>query len=188
MNFRIELESRLDSVSLAMNDERNFPIEKFAEFAALTSKHLLAGNRVAFVGNGGSAAEAMHIAAEFTGKCVIDHRPLPVLCLNESISSLTAISNDYGFEYVFSRQIEAHLSRGDLLVLLSTSGKSKNIHEAITKAKTIGVKCYLWSGENCPDFDGVEVWRVYSKSTPRIQEIHLVWGHLLSELVELSLS
>ena len=188
MDIKIELENRFDAVSAIINDKRNFPIERLTELAVFTSKHLSIGKRLAFVGNGGSAAEAMHIAAEFTGKCVIDHRPLPVLCLNESISSLTAISNDYGFEYVFSRQIEAHLSSGDVLVLLSTSGKSKNIKEAIKKAKSIGVKCYLWSGENCPDFDDVEVWRVHSKSTPRIQEIHLVWGHLLSELVELSVS
>lgn len=146
------------------------------------------GNRIAFAGNGGSAADSMHIAAEFTGRCVIDHEPLPVMCLNESQSALTAISNDYGFERVFSRLIKAHLREGDILFLLSTSGKSKNISIAIEEAMRCNIEVILWAGENAPEFDNVEVWRVKSSSTPRIQEVHLFWGHLLAELVEENIS
>lgn len=146
------------------------------------------GNKVAIVGNGGSAAEAMHIAAEFTGKCILEHQPLPVMCLNESQSSITAISNDFGFDKVFSRQVEAHLQAGDLLICLSTSGRSKNILEALQSAKKKGVHCMLWMGDFEQSIDGVKILRVNSKSTPRIQEVHLIWGHLVAEVIELMLA
>ena len=142
--------------------------------------------KIAFLGNGGSAAEAMHIAAEFTGKCVVDHRPLPVMCLNESQSALTAIANDYGIDFMFSRMVEAFLNPGDLLVCLSTSGRSKNVLKAIHSAKERGVSVILWMGDfESPD-EKVDVWKVPSTSTPRVQEIHLMWGHLLAEIVEQS--
>jgi D-sedoheptulose 7-phosphate isomerase len=143
----------------------------------------LRGNRIAFVGNGGSAAEAMHLAAEFTGKCLIDHPPLAAVCLNESQSALTAIANDFGIEQMFARSVRAMLGPGDLLIALSTSGNSQNILTAIDEAEKLGVKVILWSGENCAE-KAFEVWRASSGSTPRIQEVHLVWGHLLAEIVE----
>ncbi len=142
------------------------------------------GHKIAFVGNGGSAAEAMHLAAEFTGKCVIEHKPLPALCLNESQSALTAIANDYGTDYMFSRQVEAHLRSGDLLIAMSTSGKSKNVLNAVNSAKVLGVQTYLWMGDFELELKDVEIWKVPSVSTPRIQEIHLAWGHLVAECIE----
>lgn len=142
------------------------------------------GNKIAFAGNGGSAADSMHIAAEFTGRCIINHDPLPAICLNESQSAITAISNDYGFERVFSRMIKAHLRAGDILFLLTTSGKSRNISLAIEEARKNKIEVVMWTSQIAPEFEDIEVWRVDSISTPRIQEIHLFWGHLLAELVE----
>ena len=140
--------------------------------------------KIAFVGNGGSAAEAMHMAAEFTGKCVLEHQPLPALCLNESQSALTAIANDFGVDFMFSRQVQAHLQQGDLLIALSTSGKSKNILNALNAAKEMGAQAILWMGDFDNETTGIEIWKVPSTSTPRIQEIHLVWGHIVAEAVE----
>ena len=146
------------------------------------------GNRIAFVGNGGSASEASHITAEFVSKCRKSHSPLNVISLNESTSVITAIGNDFGFEEVFSRQVEGLLGRGDLLICLSTSGKSKNIIRAIYKALELEVDVILWTGMFSPEIRNIQIWNVESNVTPRIQEVHLVWGHLLSELVESKLT
>ena len=175
--FRLEIQSIVENPA-------SIPADSLSSLAIEILEIFRSGNKIAFVGNGGSAAEAMHLAAEFTGHCVIDHAPLPAMCLNESQSALTAISNDYGQEYMFSRIVEAFLNKGDLLIVLSTSGTSKNIVRAIESALVRGVRVILWTGEKSPDYDGVEVWRVPSASTPRIQEIHLVWGHILAVLVE----
>jgi D-sedoheptulose 7-phosphate isomerase len=159
------------------NDHIERIVEKFLSTFA-------SGNRIAFIGNGGSASEAIHLAAEFTGKCVIDHKPLPVMCLNESQSSITAIGNDYGFDYIFSRQVQAHLREGDLLIALSTSGRSKNILEALSMAVKMNVEAMLWMGDFEVDLPKVQVYKVPSNSTPRIQEVHLAWGHIIAEVVE----
>jgi len=141
--------------------------------------------KIAFLGNGGSAAESMHLATEFVSKCSKDHRPLNVICLNESQSAITAIANDYGFEYVFQRIVEAELKKGDMLIALSTSGKSANVLNAINTALEIGVKVKLWTGANNFEIESVDIWSCPIDSTPRVQEIHLIWGHLLAEYVEL---
>jgi len=164
-----------------------FPNENLAKMIAKFFSALSGGNRVAFIGNGGSASEAMHLAAEFTGKCVIDHKPLPVMCLNESQSSITAIGNDYGFDYIFSRQVQAHLRKGDLLIALSTSGRSKNILEALKTAVEMKVDTMLWMGDFEVNLPKVEVYKVPSNSTPRIQEVHLAWGHIIAEVIELNM-
>jgi D-sedoheptulose 7-phosphate isomerase len=160
-----------------INENLERIVDKF--FSTLSS-----GNRVAFIGNGGSASQATHLAAEFTGKCVIDHKPLPVMCLNESQSSITAIGNDYGFDYIFSRQVQAHLRKGDLLIALSTSGRSKNILEALRMAVKMNVETMLWMGDFEVDLSEVDVFKVPSNSTPRIQEVHLAWGHIIAEVIE----
>lgn len=175
--FRSEIQSLIaDPVSI--------PIDALSSLANDISEIFQIGNKIAFVGNGGSAAEAMHLAAEFTGHCLLDHIPLPAMCLNESQSALTAISNDYGQDHMFSRMVEAFLKPGDLLVVLSTSGTSKNIVRAIESALSRKVRVMMWTGKKAPDYEGVEIWRVPSESTPRIQEVHLVWGHLLAVVIE----
>ncbi len=180
-----EVQKRITSAQDLVTNLLSFDGSRIAELASDISVAFKDGRRLAFVGNGGSAAEAIHLAAEFTGKCVIDHAPLPVMCLNESQSALTAIANDYGVEYMFSRQVEAHLREGDILIALSTSGRSANIINALEVASMRGVRSMIWMGDFDFDLSSVEVWKVPSKQTPRIQEIHLIWGHVLSEAIEL---
>jgi D-sedoheptulose 7-phosphate isomerase len=180
-----EVEKRITSVQDLVTSRLSFDGSRIAKLAEDISVAFKDGRRIAFVGNGGSAAEAIHLAAEFTGKCVIDHAPLPVMCLNESQSALTAIANDYGVEYMFSRQVEAHLREGDILIALSTSGRSANIINALKVASMGGVRSIIWMGDFDFSLSSVEVWKVPSKQTPRIQEIHLAWGHILSEAIEL---
>jgi D-sedoheptulose 7-phosphate isomerase len=182
-----ETAKRLSEIQSLTLNEKSFSVERLHDLAVKLEEKFRADKKVAFVGNGGSAAEAMHLAAEFTGRCVINHRPLPALCLNESQSALTAIANDFGVESIFSRQVQAHLRSGDLLIALSTSGKSKNIISAMAAALEMGVEVVLWMGDFEEEFEGVDVWKVPSKSTPRIQEIHLMWGHVVAEIVELRL-
>ncbi len=158
--------------------------EKIIELATTLKEIFRSGHKIAFCGNGGSASEASHLAAEFLGKCVIPHDPLPALSLNDSPAVLSAIANDFGFENVFSRQVAGHLKKGDLLIALSTSGKSKNVLGALETAKRLGVRNLLWTGAECNDIPGVEIWRSQHKLTPRIQESHLMWGHLLVEIFE----
>jgi D-sedoheptulose 7-phosphate isomerase len=148
------------------------------------------GNKIAFAGNGGSAAEASHLAAEFTGKCLVDHRPWRAICLNESTTSITAIGNDYGFDDILLRQSQALMDEKDLLIALSTSGKSKNVQKLVKDATSRGIYTILWTGEaydiSLNPCNAMEVWKVQSKTTSRIQEVHLFWGHLLAELIEQS--
>jgi len=179
-----EIAKRLSEIQLLSLDERTFDLDRLNNLAIKLEKNFIVDRKLAFVGNGGSAAEAMHLAAEFTGRCVLDHRPLPVICLNESQSALTAIANDFGVESIFSRLVQAHLRSGDLLIALSTSGKSRNIRDAIDAALKLGVDVVLWMGDFKEEFEGVDVWKVPSKSTPRIQEIHLMWGHIIAEITE----
>jgi D-sedoheptulose 7-phosphate isomerase len=144
------------------------------------------GGSLAFFGNGGSAAEANHLAAEFVGKCVINHVPLPAVSFSANTSILTAIANDYGENEVFARQVLAHLGKDSIVVGLSTSGSSKNVLHGLQAAKTLGVYTVLWTSARLRnDLAFVdEIWKVESESTPRIQEVHLLWGHLLAETVE----
>jgi D-sedoheptulose 7-phosphate isomerase len=175
-----QVASLQSTIDLSMDEEM---LNKIEELAVQILQIFLSGGKIAFVGNGGSAAEAMHLAAEFTGKCLVDHPPLAAICLNESQSALTAIANDFGIEYMFERSVRALIKPNDLLIALSTSGKSKNIISAIESAQSIGARVILWSGEDCPDRQ-FEIWRARSVSTPRIQEVHLLWGHLVAEIVE----
>lgn len=142
------------------------------------------GGKLAIFGNGGSAAEASHIATEFLSKCLINHEPLPVLCLNESSAFLTASANDYGFENTFLRLVKAFLKPNDVLIGLSTSGKSRNILEGLYAANEIGCHTILWTGNTKSDIECDEIWQVKSTITPRIQEVHLFWGHQLAEVTE----
>jgi D-sedoheptulose 7-phosphate isomerase len=176
---------RLEQAFDLFQVERKAHVDEIVQLAEKVYAKLNIGKCIAFVGNGGSAAEAIHLAAEFTGRCVIEHKPMRVMCLNESQSALTAIANDYGTEFMFSRLVEAHLSPGDVLIAMTTSGKSVNILRALEVANKLGVECYMWTGNISFELAGVKLMRVASNSTPRVQEIHLLWGHILAETVEL---
>jgi D-sedoheptulose 7-phosphate isomerase len=144
------------------------------------------GNKVLLFGNGGSAADAQHIAAEFVGRFAFDRPALPALALNVNTSCITAIGNDYGFDLVFSRQIEALARPGDVAVGISTSGESPNVLRAMSTAKKMGLHTVGLTGSSGERLkDAVEYCICApSSETPRIQECHILIGHIISELVE----
>lgn len=157
---------------------------------ALLIKSAFVENKTLLIfGNGGSASEAIHIAAEFTGKCVYEHEPWPALALSESPSALTAIPNDFEFVDVFKRQVQAFKAQAGIAWGLTTSGKSQNVLSALEEAKRLGMTTVLFSSSRLGsdteypfvDFD----MRAQSFSTPRIQEIHLIWAHIICEIAEL---
>lgn len=144
--------------------------------------------KLIFMGNGGSAADAQHIAAEFVGKFEINRKALPALALHCNTSSITAIGNDFGFETIFERQIEAFAQEGDTIFALSTSGNSQNVINGIKKAKEM--KCNV-AGITGKDggvmkelIDGSLLFRVESNTTSIIQETTITIGHILTKLVE----
>ncbi len=144
------------------------------------------GNKVLLFGNGGSAADAQHIAAEFVGRFAFDRPALPALALSVNTSCVTAIGNDYGFDFVFSRQIEALGRSGDVAIGISTRGNSPNVLQALTVAKKMGLHTVALTG--CTGGKLKEAVDycicVPSNETPRIQECHILVGHVISELVE----
>jgi D-sedoheptulose 7-phosphate isomerase len=144
------------------------------------------GNKVLLFGNGGSAADAQHIAAELVGRFAFDRPALPALALSVNTSCVTAIGNDYGFKLIFARQIEALGRAGDVALGISTSGNSPNVLAAVSAAKKMGLHTVALTGctggqlRNAVDY----CICVPSNETPRIQECHILIGHIISELVE----
>ncbi|UZP75616.1 SIS domain-containing protein [Candidatus Paraluminiphilus aquimaris] len=160
--------------------------DDIAQAGEICAEALRAGKRIYLCGNGGSAADAQHIAAELIGRFVSDRRSLPAIALTTDTSALTAIGNDYGYDHVFSRQVEGLAQPGDVLLAISTSGNSMNILNAVESAQKSGVLAIGLSGKS-----GGELHRVADLSlvvpsdvTARIQEMHIVVGHLLCALIE----
>lgn len=147
---------------------------------------LRAGHKVMFAGNGGSAAMASHMAAEFIGKCVQDRAPLPAVSLSESPVGITAIGNDYGFDEIFTRGVRALGRPGDVLVLLTTSGSSPNVRRAMSAARESGIVTIVMTGARGESLRGDcdHLLVVPSHETPRVQEVHLMWGHAWCEAVD----
>jgi D-sedoheptulose 7-phosphate isomerase len=144
------------------------------------------GKRVYFCGNGGSAADAQHLAAEFSGRFYKDRRALPAEALHCNTSYLTAVGNDYGFDVVYSRIVEGIGEKGDVLVGLSTSGNSPNIFNAFIAAREKGMTTVGFTGKSggkLKDFSDYLV-NIPSTDTPRIQESHIMAGHIICQLVE----
>jgi D-sedoheptulose 7-phosphate isomerase len=144
------------------------------------------GNKVILFGNGGSANDAQHIATEFVGRFAFDRPALPALSLAESLSSVTAISNDYGFERVFSRQIEAFARPGDVAIAISTSGNSPNVLNGVAAANNADLYTIGMTGRSGGKLRSLvkDCLCVPSDDTPRIQECHTLIGHTLSQIVE----
>jgi D-sedoheptulose 7-phosphate isomerase len=147
---------------------------------------LAAAGQLLIAGNGGSAADAQHIAAELTGRFFRDRRPLRALALHANTSALTAIGNDYGYEHVFARELSAHARPGDVLLAISTSGQSPNILRAVEAARQSKVAVIGLTGESGGQLrESCDLCLcVPSKSTPRIQEMHITIGHAICELLE----
>lgn len=143
------------------------------------------GGKVLLFGNGGSAADAQHIAAEFMNRFLIERPPLPAIALTTDTSILTSVSNDYGYEEVFSKQVKALGKKGDIAIGISTSGSSSNVLKALRVAKKMGMTTIALSGDGGKMGSLADILlAVPSKSTPRIQEAHIAIGHILCELTD----
>ena len=159
------------------------PLEKASKLAINTLKN---GNKILIFGNGGSAADAQHIAAELTGRYKTERRGLPCIALTTDTSALTAIGNDYGYDRVFDRQVESLAQKGDLVIGISTSGNSKNIVNAFKVAKELDCKIIGFTGRDGGEmnsFCDVNLI-VPSNDTPRIQEMHILFGHIICQLID----
>ena len=161
-------------------------LERIDEVSKLIAGAFKNGNRLYLCGNGGSAADAQHLAAEFTGRFYSDREPLPAEALHVNTSFLTAVANDYSYDQIYERAIKAHGRKGDVLIGISTSGNSKNILLAQEEAKRRGMIVISFTGatggkmKDCCDF----LFNVPSTDTPRIQESHILIGHIICQLVE----
>jgi D-sedoheptulose 7-phosphate isomerase len=187
-HLRASLQATLQ-VAQAMLDSKPLQ-EALLQAVAVCERALRERKRVFFAGNGGSAAEAQHFAAELLGRFLVDRAPLPAMALHVDTSAVTAIGNDFGFDQVFSRQLQGLGQAGDVLVALSTSGRSKNVLAAMQAARQMGISTIAMTGQDPRDMAAWAdvVLAVPSAHTPQVQEGHLVLGHLLCDLVERQLT
>ena len=160
--------------------------EDLGRATGLVSSALLNGNKLLACGNGGSAADAAHLTTEFVCRFVDDRRPYPAICLNTHGGDLTAISNDYGYDFAFARQVRAFGKPGDVLIALTTSGRSANVTHALRAAKEIGVSSIAMLGRDGGESIGIADvdLLVPGDKTIRIQEAHQLLLHTLCEVVE----
>ena len=179
--IKSELEGHLATIKATFALEAS--IKKACETAVATLK---AGGKILLCGNGGSAADAQHIAAELTGRYKTERGALAGIALTTDSSALTAIGNDYGYEFVFSRQLEALGREGDLLIAISTSGNSGNVVKALELARKIGIKTIGLSGRTGGAMNELCELNlvVPSNDTPRIQEMHIMIGHIICQAID----
>lgn len=184
MQIRSVIESSIATKQKLLSDHKQ--LENIARAADLCIQSIRGGGKILLCGNGGSAADAQHIAAELSGRFQYDRPPLYAEALHVNTSYITAVANDYGFDQVYSRMIEAAGKAGDLLIGLSTSGRSANVVQALKKAKSIGMKTLGLTGDSAADMaphcDLCIL--IPSQNTARIQEAHILIGHILCELIE----
>jgi D-sedoheptulose 7-phosphate isomerase len=161
-------------------------LETIGDVARAIEVSLRAGGKVLLAGNGGSAADAQHLAAEFLSRFVADRAPLPAIALTTDTSVLTAIGNDYGFEHTFERQVRALGRPGDVFIAISTSGKSRNVMLALKTAREQGLVTVGFSGAEVTEMRGLcqHFLAAPSRETAIIQQIHIVAGHAICALVE----
>lgn len=163
--------------------------DRIAEVAALMVTAFREGRKVLLFGNGGSATDAAHIAAEFVGRYKRERQPLPAIALATDIAAITCIANDYGYDELFARQVRAHGRPGDIAIAISTSGNSPNVLKGVEAARACGMITVAWTGGSGGKLAGLvdHPFVVPSTVTARIQESHITLGHVLCELVEESL-
>jgi len=181
--------SRLIEASIATKQsllESADLVSTVAKVSEILASALERGNKALFFGNGGSAADAQHIAAELVGRFAFERRALAALALSVNSSCITAIGNDYGYDRVFSRQLEALARPGDVALGISTSGNSPNVVLALSVAKSMGLHTVALTGRTGGNLlkNADHCICVPSEETPRIQECHILIGHIISELVE----
>ncbi len=160
--------------------------DKIIEVVQVIAQAFREGRKVILFGNGGSATDASHIAAEFMNRFLIERPPLPAIALNSDAALLTCISNDYDFSQVYSKQLTALGHEGDIVIGISTSGNSPNVLKAIETAKKNGMKTVILTGGTGGKMAGLADYAfiVPTKSTPRIQETHITLGHTLCQMVD----
>lgn len=152
----------------------------------IATEALKNGNKIMLCGNGGSAADAQHIAAELSGRYSVERRGLAGIALTTDTSVLTAVGNDYGFDHIFDRQVEALAKEGDVVIGISTSGHSKNIVRALSRARHLGCRTIGLSGRDggvMSEFCDINII-IPSDDTPRIQEMHIMIGHIICQAID----
>ena len=164
-------------------------LEGIIDFGSILAKSVMSGNKVLIFGNGGSAADAQHMAAEMVGTYVDKRRSFPAIAITVDSSVITAVSNDIGYDAIFARQIEALGVKGDIVIGITTSGNSKNIVKGLKTAKHKGMITAVLAGENTTKLSGVTDYLISipSTSTPRVQEVQGVIVHILCDLIKLEL-
>ena len=184
------IDAALLSVQSLANQLRGQSVESIGHAAKLVHHAIKSGNRILACGNGGSAAEAQHFIAELVGRCLTERDPLAGIALTVDTSVLTAVGNDYGFDEVSARQVKAIGQPGDVLVALSTSGRSPNVLKALAAARDRGLTTIALTGtESNSELDVCDlVITIPDASTTRIQEMHLVILHLICELIDNALA
>lgn len=182
--IRSRMQESIDAVTTLLHDETT--IAQIASLADAIAASILQGGKLLICGNGGSAADALHIAGEILGRFQKERRGYAAVALNADVATLTAIANDYGYEQVFSRQVEGLMTKQDILLGISTSGNSANIIHAFAKAKEIGGKTALLSGKDGGSLKSQADFAIIAPSqiTAHVQECHLCIYHILCELIE----
>ena len=183
------LSSKISILAALLSSLLNQHEEVFNQSAVAFAKALEQGKTIFWCGNGGSAAESSHLAVELIGRFKNNRRPLPSISLNSDTSAITCIANDFGYDEIFARQLEGLAKEGDVLVVLSTSGKSENILRALRKAKELGVTsiALLGKGGGAASNLANHAIIIESSETARIQEIHLLIGHTFCEFAEMEM-
>ncbi len=184
MRIKEAIQQSIDVKTQLLDDHQILEtIEKVTDLCVATFKH---GGKVLFCGNGGSAADAQHLAAELSGRFYFDRQPLDSEALHVNTSYLTAVANDYSFDEIFSRLVKAKGRKGDVLIGLSTSGNSPNVLKAFETARNLGMITVGLTGITGGKMVEISdyIIKIPSKDTPRIQESHILIGHIICELIE----
>ena len=184
MRIKEAIQQSIDVKHKILSD--NQLIELIEKVTDICVTSLQNGGKILFCGNGGSAADAQHLAAELSGRFYFDREPLNAEALHVNTSFLTAVANDYSYDEVFSRSVQAKGKKGDILIGFSTSGNSQNIINAFKTAKELGMTTIGLTGESGGELKGLAdyLFNVPSSDTPRIQESHILIGHIICELIE----
>lgn len=175
------IDNHLEAVAFL---KENLPV--ITEISRLVISALKDNGKIIFMGNGGSAADSEHLAAELVGRFKKNRKAFAAISLSSNICIITAIGNDYGFDEIFSRQIESIAKKNDLIIAISTSGESQNVIKAVERAKQLGLKTIGFLGKKGGKLKGlVDIsLLIPAEDTPRIQEMHILAGHIICEIVE----
>jgi len=177
-----EMKAHQETIARCLDEIQNY----IYTGCILSMETMKAGKKILIFGNGGSAADAQHIAAELVGRYKTERRGLPAIALSTDTSALTAIANDFGYKRVFERQVEALANEGDLLIGISTSGNSANVNRALKLGRELGCKTIGLSGKDGGKMSGLCDLNIIvpSNDTPRIQEMHIMIGHIFCQAID----